>query len=617
MKKLILYTVVIALSALTSCKDYLDRPTLNEYDDTNFWRNENTVRMYAQGAYIPYFQGYGSGDIMGNWFSGQSTTDELISTSQWETNTATSSTTWTFSWVRRHNLMLNRIENSPTLSSEQKQHWTGIARFFRALEYSDLCSTFGDMPYYDRELSPNETDVLYKNRDPLSFCVTKIIEDFDYAVANVREDDGLTQINRNIVLANMTRRLLYFGTMLKYHTRFNAAATSTAALEKAKWAAEQLIGSNKYQIVDDYRRTFTTPNTLVSNPEVIFYREYAAVIATHCMITYNVLEAQTGTTLKVINNYLATDGLPIKQSPLYDYSLDKYYSDMVVNRDPRLLASFDEDIRPQGPPQKNTWGYSTTGIASIKLLPYDALPPVPTHYTLKNNVVACPIIRYGEILVAYAEIMAELGQFTQAVADASINKLRARKIKKNGVDDDLPQLPPMVVSGSNITANGVVIDDPDRDPSVSPILWEIRRERWAELIFEGQRRGDLKRWKKFSYLKTVQTSEDNPTDISWGAPFDFYYWGNPTSTDPDEITNLKAIRNAFREIGRLFVFTEGDSTRLAIYPLYQAASRRDWVDGNDTYERQYFNAVPLDQISMYKERGYTLTQNPGWLQEAQ
>ena len=45
----------------------------------------------------------------------------------------------------------------------------------------------------------------------------KIMEDYEYAAANVRVNDGVLQIKRDIVLAYMSRHLLYLGTYLKYH----------------------------------------------------------------------------------------------------------------------------------------------------------------------------------------------------------------------------------------------------------------------------------------------------------------------------------------------------------------------------------------------------------------
>ncbi len=604
MKKVLF--IIIAILSLSSCKDYLNKPSLNQFDESNFWTSEGNIRLFAQGTYTAYFMGYGSGYTWGDYFTGGAWADEYNATSLWGSTTATSGNGWSFSYVRRHNLMLNRVEKSTTISDDAKKHWMGIARFFRALEYSDLCATFGNMPYYDKELLPTDLDEIYKDRQPIGEVVTKIIEDFDYAAANVRVSDGVGQINKDVVLAYMVRKMLYFGTLLKYHNLDQTVAT--AALNKAKWAAEQLIAGNKYQIVDDYRGTFSTNYNLASNKEVIFYREYLEAKATHCLVAYVHQEGQTGTTLRVINNYLAADGLPIKQSPLYNYSASKYYSEAVQGRDPRLLASFADSVRISG--VTKLMGYSTTGIACRKFLPY-AADPANLIYMGSTAVTSTPLIRYGEVLVAYAEVMAELGQFTQAVADATINKLRARNIKNNNVGNVLPKLPNMVVSGTNITANGVVINDPDRDPSVSPILWEIRRERLAELVFEGFRKSDLKRWKKYKYLKTVETA--GPTDISMGAPFNFYRWGSPADapSSPNG-KNLIAIRNAFKTKGSLYVFTPGDSTRVATYNLFQSSSRRDWVEGDINYERQYFTSVPLDQIKLYKDMGYKLTQNPGW-----
>lgn len=613
MKKVLF--IILSILSLTSCKDYLNRPSLSQFDESNFWISEGNIRLFAQGTYTAYFAGYGTGYTWGNYFTGGAWADEYNATSLWPSTTATSGNGWSFTYVRRHNLMIARIATSTTISDEAKNHWTGIARFFRALEYSDLCATFGDMPFYDREIFPTELDEIYKDRQPIGEVVTKIIEDFDYAAANVRTNDGVGQVNKDVVLAYMVRRLLYFGTLLKYHDLDQTVAT--AALNKAKWAAEQLITGGKYSITDDYRGTFSTNYNLAANKEVIFYREYLEAKAAHCLVAYVFQEGQTGTTLRVLNSYLAADGLPIKQSPTYNYSANKLYSDAVQARDPRLLASFADSIRISG--VTKNMGYSTTGIACVKFLPY-AADPANLIYMGSTSVTACPLIRYGEILVSYAEIMAELGQFTQTVADATINKLRARSIKKNNVGNVLPKLPNMVVSGTNITANGVVINDPDRkDLTVSPILWEIRRERMVEMVFEGNRKSDLKRWKKYSYLKTVETA--GPTDISIGATFDFFKWGtqadllaDPTPKTPKTLRaqNIVAIRNAYKTKGSLYVFTPGDSSRVATYNLFQSSSRRDWVEGDINYERAYFTSIPLDQMKLYKDMGYTLTQNPGW-----
>ena len=55
-------------------------------------------------------------------------------------------------------------------------------------------------------------------------------------------------------------------------------------------------------------------------------------------------------------------------------------------------------------------------------------------------------------------------------------------------------MPHVTLAGNALKVNGVVINDPDRDATVKPIIWEIRRERRVELAMEAHRWFDLTRW---------------------------------------------------------------------------------------------------------------------------
>ena len=590
MKKISLLSMIIWV-IFSACDDYLNRETLDKFDESNFWTNEQNMRLFAQGAYTSYFMGYGSGYTWGDFFTGGDWADEYSSSAIWTQNTATSGNGWSFTYVRRANIIINRVDLMP-VSDEAKNHWRGIGRFFRAMEYSDLARAFGDVPWYDAEVLPDEIELSYKPRDPLSLVATKIMEDFQYAAENVREDDGDFQINKDVVLAYMSRHLLFFGTFMKYHGLDQTVAT--ALLEKAKWAAGQLIDGGNYSVVDDYRGIFSSAD-LSGNDEVIFFRQYEEAMVTHALVSYNNTEPQTGTTLRMVNTYLSSDGLPIKQSPLYDYNLDdgvRFFKEQYVNRDPRMAATLVDSVRVQAAHN----AYSTTGFLCWKFLPYDANGN-DLIYQGKTNVTDAPLIRYGEVLLNYAEAAAELGQFTQADADKTINELRDRNIKKNNTGSVLPKLPPMTVSGSKIYANAVEVIDPDRDPSVSPVIWEIRRERCVELMFEGFRKADLKRWKKYEYLSTVE--ENGPTDLGKGALIDLSKFS-------------ASVRENVMKAVHFYYPVAGNDDLAFIYNLYDANMRRDWQAGMPYYERQYLNSVPLDQIKLYDDLGYELAQNPGW-----
>lgn len=590
MKKNI-FILILVLLGFTNCKDYLDRKNLDTFDESNFWVNEGNLRLYSQGAYTAYFTGYGSGYTWGNFFTGGAWADEYSSSSIWTQTTATSGNGWSFTYVRRANLMIERIVDMP-ISVDAKKHWTGIGRFYRAMEYSDLARAFGDIPWYDKELFPSDVEINYKPRDPLKFVVNKIMEDFQFAADNVRVNDGAFQINKDIVLAFMSRHLLYFGTYLKYNNIDTELAKTVLA--KAKWAADQLIDGGKYAVQDDYRGLFTSAD-LAGNKEMIMYRQYETAKATHALVSYNNQEPQTGTTLKMVETYLSTDGLPIKQSPVYNYSLDnglRFYPEQVKNRDPRMAATLVDSIRINGA----HGAYSTTGFLCLKFLPVGA-NGIDAAFNSSTNVSDAPIIRYGEILMNCAEANAELGTFTQAIADRTINKLRNRSIKRNNLGNALPKLPNMTVAGDKVFANGVEINDPDRDPSLTPLIWEIRRERCVELMFEGFRKTDLKRWKKYEYLKTKETT--GPTTLGKGAFIDLSKFPAATRTKI-----VAAVR--------FYYPIAGDNNKAFMYNLYDANMRRDWIASDPYYERQYLSAVPLDQIKLYKDLGYNLAQNPGW-----
>jgi hypothetical protein len=502
--------------------------------------------------------------------------------------------------------MLDRVAKMDILSDEARAHWTGIGRFFRAMEYTDLVRQFGDVPWFDKPLLGKEAES-YKGREPMTVVAMKILEDYEFAATNVRLTDGTAsagrndagQINRDVVFGYMSRHLLYLGTYIKYHNLDMTVATQL--LEKSKWAAEQLINGGKYVVSNDYRALFASAD-LGTNKEVILFRQYETAKLVHSMVSYNNAEPQTGATLKMINTYLTTKGVPIKQSPAYNYAADnnaRPYNtnggaavDMYSNRDPRMAATFSDALRINGVHAKQ----STSGFVTWKFLPYEATDG--GIYAGNNNTTDAPVMRFGEVLINYAEAAAELGQFDQGAADKSVNKLRARVIN-DSKGKPLPALAKMVVNGEQVFAEGYAdpINDPDRDPRVSPLLWEIRRERAVELVFEGHRKNDLKRWNKYEYLRTEQEGP-TPKETTLGA---FIKLTDFTAAQQAKIISTQGI-----------FYTNVAKTEGFLHILNKPEQVRKWENGDIIYERQYLNAVPKDQITLYRGAGFKLTQNPGW-----
>jgi len=567
MKKYFLLLSVAAL-AFTGCKkEFLDRPPLDKLSDDTYWTSENNVRIFAWDFYPRWFDGYGSGFTWGSYFSGQSLNDDFAPS----TPTAfpvnppaaapvlgnTLSKDWNYTWIRKANLYLSRIQQVPMEEAATK-HWSGVARFFRALEYHNLVRKYGDVPLQMEVLNESDLAKMYRPRDPRTVVMDSVLADMQYAAEFVRADDGDKGlvVNKSVVLAYMSRVFLFEGTWLKYHNIDQAKATQY--LEAAKWAADQVISSGRFTIGDDYRTLFTSLS-LASAKEIIMYRKYETGMLTHSLNSYNNMEPQSGISKDAVQSYLGNDGLPISISTVY--AGDKTIAAVMTKRDPRLYGTVVNALRVS----KYAPNYSTSAYAIHKFL-NEATKSLPEGSGQLNQTDG-PVIRYAEVLLNYVEAAAELGQLTQADLDKTINVLR----KRPGVN-----MPSLELIGDQPGVAGVAYDDPDRDPTVPSMIWEIRRERRVELMMEGFRYNDLRRWKKLDYADT----QGNP-DINKGA------WITKTDYPNTDVT--------------LDGGAEG-----YIIPSTKAESQRLFDP------KQYLEPLPLDQIKLYLDNGSELKQNPGW-----
>lgn len=561
--------LLLASLTLTSCndnEDFLTRAPLDEMSDETYWTSEENVRSFAWDFYPEYFGAYASGFSWGRYFSGQSLNDDFAPSEpdEFVENVPTSGGGWNFDWVRKANLMIDRVEDMD-MEEDAIDHWTGIGRFFRALEYNDLAKRFGGVPWYDQVLTEDDEEQLYKERDDLTTVVDNMLADFEYAADNIREEDGTAGItvNRDVVLAFMSRVFLYHGTYFKYHDIDQEKAETY--LQASKDAAEELIDSGNYSLGDDYRSLFNSMD-LSGNPEMIMYRKYEEGTLTHSLNTYSNKESQSGASKNAIDSYRMDNGLPIRQDGS-GYQGDEDIDDVMADRDPRITETFVDELRING----EVSNYSTSGYAQHKFLNEDIADE--NIGVSDQNPTDGPVIRYGEVLVNFAEASYELDdQISQTDLDKSINVLRDR----SGVD-----MPDLEVAGDNAVVEGQTIDDPRKDEydsEISDILWEIRRERRVELMMEGFRLDDLKRWDKLEKTDT----EDNE-DINLGAWIDL-------NDHPDADVDI-----------------EGGGDEGFILPSSESASQRRFDD-----EKVYLYPIPLDQIQLYEDNGATLEQNPGW-----
>lgn len=493
--------------------------------------------------------------------------------------------------------MVDRIDSrmKDILSAEEYSHWMGIARLYRGLEFARLVNTYGDVPYYDHVVKTSDLDDLYKDRTPRNEVMDNVYADFEYALANIRLNDGAQNINRYVAAALVSRWALYEGSWQKYY--YNNPSQATKFFNLAVAAGDIVMNSGRFDITLDFRSLFGSKD-LSSSKDVILYRKYdAAQGVTHCVASYsNVSESRSvGPNLSLIKSFVCVDGKDWQTSSV-ENSKDFSLANLIKTRDSRFEASFYH---------KPTVKSKSCYLYPVKFIPRSALKYLEVkggapdvEYTSVNNLNGYPVLRYAEVLLNWIEAKAELstlgaGSVTQEDIDLSVNKIRNRPLAQEAVERGVQKTAPMELAA--------LPDDPSRDSDVPALLWEIRRERRMEFAFEHSRIIDLRRWKKLEYMDT-----DANADLLSGT------WVNFPAECPDDLVddNKGKIR-VMTASGDLITFDGKNGAKMVGF-FYPAENKGRLPFLNVPNINPYLTPVGSNTITDYANKGYKLTQTEGW-----
>ncbi|WP_190810675.1 RagB/SusD family nutrient uptake outer membrane protein [Flagellimonas sp. S3867] len=524
---------LICLTVLTlGCDDDLDLAPQDELSEATIFSTYNNVRTYAWSFYdfleaFPRSTTWAAtrdldGDLMQN--GGSSVSRAYIGQNiNVPANSAGSIYGVSYANIRRVNIMLDRIANSE-MTTEEIAHWRGVGLFFRAHEFFDLLNTYGGVTWLENELTDTDTDILNAPRDSRDLVANNILRDLQEAIGIIKEDgDGPNTVNPDVARALLARFALFEGTWRKYH----GLGDQDKFLNVAVQTSAELIDKHP-NLHPNYDRVF---NSIDLGPieGVLLYKHYVIDEVTHTASTNTrSTNNKYDITRKGIDKFLTKNGLPVRNPNNTQFQGDQDFYAEFRDRDDRLLIMSPPPYTVNGDGSQNWTStgnpgdeeffpilQAITGGFPYKELPdrnwskrvtgevpnFDMLVPTQTGNGYRfwkiwndhNDAVSSrdlnddPIFRMGEILLIHAEAKFEVGEFNQSVADMTINKLRQRG-----------SVAPMTIA--QITPDF----DPTRDPEVSPILFEIRRERAVEMMGEGVRRDDLRRWKKMDYATEVK-----------------------------------------------------------------------------------------------------------------
>jgi hypothetical protein len=530
--------VLLLGTIFTGCQDLLNKNPSDQPSSIEFYSNEEELEMAVNGIYTVLWNFesrnlpigaeldnttdigfHRSGHVKTIAQGGHSSTNAIIAAS-WDR---------LYAGIGKVNTLLdNMTKAEENVSEEFYARIQAEARFLRAFCYFYLTELWGDVPLLVTTPSLDEAEM---GRTPKSDVVEQIIADLDFAADNL----PVSWSGNNEGRATQGAAYALKSRVALYNERYSVAAST----------AQQVMNLNEYSLYPDYEELFQYEGE--GNAEAIFTVPYQRGVHDHNipfrMGTRNTGGVSTDVPSQfMIDSYIATDGLPIDESSVYDPT------NPFENRDPRMDASI---VRPQGtfggyvfethPDSSETWfidGDDSTRVQNEDVTnpfatftgytwrKYTDPEDLPTYRT--ESSLDWMYIRFGEVLLNYAEAKIENGDIDQSVLVA-MNQVRARGF---GVDPSQTGQYPAITTTNQ-----------------SELRRIVRNERKVELALEGLRLFDIRRWGiaeevkdgplvgrpqgVYSTIPSPPNIDDETGHPDYGSTLDLYRTPEPRTFNPD------------------------------------------------------------------------------------
>lgn len=553
--------LISALLGFNACSDFLDRYPFSQPATETFYESQEELQMAVNACYVDLqertrttpenFRLDMTTDI--GWLrDGSILGIQSLGNGEHSASTSFVEALWNsyYTHIARCNVLLENMHKAQAVTDpEVYKRIEGEARFVRAYCYHRLVFLYGDVPLVT--VPPKTTDEMYVERISKQEIIDNFLyPEFENAASLLEgfaaEGDDFGRASSHACYAFAARTALYAGNMDKVITY------TTKIIDDRKAAGFHKLASS-------YQDLFLVRGQDAAK-EKIWVHEFETGIRTHdipgqCMpgLTSRTNEGGYSNYMPVqnmVDTYETTNGLMIDEDPAYDPS------NPYVNRDPRLditivrygarfgefnYLSHPDDTYTQNLVTGSWWdnydGTNPYAAASGCLIrKFMNESDFGTEWTSTHDMIA---VRYGEILLEYAEAKIEKNQIDASVLDA-INMVRARAY---GVDVTATTQYPAITTTNQTDLRRIV-----------------RRERKVELAFEGYRLFDIRRW---------GIAESVIPGKLYGKPLP----GTPkfTPAAPQIDDDMKADYSPFADMLRVIEVRKFDPERDYLWPIPQAA----------------------------------------------
>ena len=576
MKKIFKLLAVLSFASFSFVSCDLTLMPEHETSPEKYFKTESDLMLWSNQFYkdILLSADYGS------------TTDVYLSNgiSAYVSGNRTPQTqSWSFTALRNINYMLERLDQCEDVGVAKK--YEAVGRFFRAYFYFKLVRTYGDVPYYDKVLGSTDPDV-YKGRDDRGYVMDRILEDYEFAIANLPGtwEAMNTRVTKWAAMGYASRAALFEGTFRKYH----GMADADKYLAKAVEYSEAFIDQSPFSLYSSgntpYRDLFVSANAITQ--EVVLARHYDTAYSVFHSMGYSTEFGRSSVTRRFVNHYLMADGTRFTDKGDWQ---TKTYLEETAGRDPRLAQT----VMCPGYIQKGATAVTACGFTSHTGYQPIKFVPEASKCISSSDDVDWALLRAAEVYLNFAEAKAELaalGKVTleQADLDKSINKIRKRA-----------KMPDLKMQG--LTAcqyMGSCYPNVEKG-SLKAVILEIRRERTIELALEQPDRSwDMFRWKEAKQcLQVVQ-----PWYGVYIPGLGKYDTSGDGVADVEFIQEGTAVKLKVGSSVSEVTLSAGTSGYIVAYSATSYGT--DWNDARD-----YLWPIPASQ----RELNPNLKQNPGYV----
>ena len=466
MKKIFIYAA--ALSLLTACdKDFLNLNPNDRPSSGTFWKTDNDYVMALTACYgtmqHPHFaQGLPTWDNLTDNAYGQHNEGQYgltIGLSQGNIDASsggfvTNVYSHSLKSVARANIFLKNLESFSGIDAATKKKNQAEARMIRAFFYSYLYRCYGEVPIVKEVL---DLDTQYKAKSPAAEVYNFIMEDLDFAIANL--PSGLYSVEKGRWTRDAAKA---FKARLIMYTAYDDSGNAIPAkMQEAKTLLSSISG---YSLAADFSDNFSDLKQEASTEIMMSVKYLAPNNYTHVDLWYGgwLVVSPLANFVNEFENADGTTAAPVTVTKgMVD--INTFTNASLATRDPRMAKTIFVDKYLHRGSYLTPSNARPTGIGLAKFLSPNLEAPYEYSTQSQQDWV---LMRYADVLLMLAEAENEISGATPQVY-AYVNQVRTRA--------GMPALPV-----------GLSKDD---------MRARIRHERRVELAFEGERYFDLKRWK--------------------------------------------------------------------------------------------------------------------------